>query len=263
MLKNSSTPQSECAACKKIAPPGVTLMRCSKCKISSYCSKECQKKHWCLHKLHCGKAEYSPPKLVSSLIAERSLRGFIQTAAVLAFGLDKRPPVVDRPLIAECHITIVPDINHIAGILAQMLSPSEIEGGTEGMVQVRSFDAVPEGSDLYTDSRYYNFWLKDIGEESRRLNVTAIVVDFRVNMSKQKISLTLPIPDVVVDLMRPGSDFQTMYGSLSVAGCLRGLNDNIKKDKRNQLMMRVFMSKENVDMYRRLAQISDEDLPMD
>lgn len=34
-------------------PEGQRLMACSKCKETSYCSKECQKNHWGVHKKSC------------------------------------------------------------------------------------------------------------------------------------------------------------------------------------------------------------------
>ncbi|KAH8833234.1 hypothetical protein DL96DRAFT_1457839, partial [Flagelloscypha sp. PMI_526] len=38
-----------CATCSK----GEKLLKCSKCKLVSYCGKECQKKHWKIHKTVC------------------------------------------------------------------------------------------------------------------------------------------------------------------------------------------------------------------
>lgn len=65
----------ECTSCKK-SPPEVDLKRCAKCSITPYCSRDCQKADWKVHKKICGRqsdaktsasdgaatANLSPPK---------------------------------------------------------------------------------------------------------------------------------------------------------------------------------------------------------
>ena len=52
---------SACAHCGINAP---SLKACSRCKITSYCSKECQVAHWKSgHKSDCGKKPYAAPFL--------------------------------------------------------------------------------------------------------------------------------------------------------------------------------------------------------
>ncbi|KAI0779205.1 hypothetical protein BC629DRAFT_1594572 [Irpex lacteus] len=43
----------QCQKCWKRKADGVKLMVCSKCKIASYCSAECQKADWSFHKQAC------------------------------------------------------------------------------------------------------------------------------------------------------------------------------------------------------------------
>ncbi|KAK7035784.1 zinc finger MYND domain-containing protein 10 [Favolaschia claudopus] len=37
--------------------------KCSRCKITAYCNRECQRAHWSAHKKHCKPHELSPQKL--------------------------------------------------------------------------------------------------------------------------------------------------------------------------------------------------------
>jgi hypothetical protein len=54
-----SKPSEFCAKCNKQSGgeegPTTTLMRCARCKLASYCSRECQKADWELHKSRCNK----------------------------------------------------------------------------------------------------------------------------------------------------------------------------------------------------------------
>lgn len=54
-LKKQDEPKKLCSACRK--PAEKNLMRCGKCKITGYCSAECQKTDWATHKLICGKGK--------------------------------------------------------------------------------------------------------------------------------------------------------------------------------------------------------------
>ncbi|KAJ7713818.1 hypothetical protein B0H16DRAFT_1619956 [Mycena metata] len=48
-----------CSSCSKRSGS----MRCSRCKITFYCNRECQAAHWSTHKNHCKKVQMSPQKL--------------------------------------------------------------------------------------------------------------------------------------------------------------------------------------------------------
>ena len=50
MPKVTKNDQKNCAACKKISE---NLKRCSRCRTVVYCSVECQRGHWTLHKAVC------------------------------------------------------------------------------------------------------------------------------------------------------------------------------------------------------------------
>ena len=47
-----------CSMCNMIEEKDCNFMKCSNCKVSIYCSKKCQKKHWKSHKKYCPNLDY-------------------------------------------------------------------------------------------------------------------------------------------------------------------------------------------------------------
>ncbi|KAJ7642463.1 hypothetical protein DFH06DRAFT_1214794 [Mycena polygramma] len=48
-----------CGYCSK----ATGAQKCSRCKMMTYCNRECQVAHWPTHKIHCKSVELSPQKL--------------------------------------------------------------------------------------------------------------------------------------------------------------------------------------------------------
>ena len=48
--------QCDNPACEAAAAPSAQLLKCARCKRTHYCSRECQKADWSVHKLTCRKA---------------------------------------------------------------------------------------------------------------------------------------------------------------------------------------------------------------
>ena len=42
-----------CETCAAVPEPGAKFMACSRCHTTKYCSRECQKTHWGVHKKYC------------------------------------------------------------------------------------------------------------------------------------------------------------------------------------------------------------------
>ncbi|KAJ6491459.1 hypothetical protein DFH09DRAFT_370151 [Mycena vulgaris] len=87
-----------CSNCAKGPDTGNTLKLCGKCKLTRYCSTECQKTHWRHHKFSCRlgagdverdvPAEYLAQKLAEHLMRVPWLMTLIDMYAVVALGLD-------------------------------------------------------------------------------------------------------------------------------------------------------------------------------
>ncbi|KAJ6584824.1 hypothetical protein B0H19DRAFT_1106772 [Mycena capillaripes] len=105
-----------CSNCS-LSPPNTTLKLCAKCKLTRYCSKDCQKIHWKQHKYSCQLGagdvernvpqEYRAQKFAEQLTHIPWLMILIDMYAVVALQLD-----VDRSNAARsclcARITVEP-----------------------------------------------------------------------------------------------------------------------------------------------------------
>lgn len=61
----TETPSKKCNQCSKAGEVGKELLRCGRCKEAFYCDKDCQTKHWKVHKPNCQKpAEVQKTQMV-------------------------------------------------------------------------------------------------------------------------------------------------------------------------------------------------------
>ncbi|KAJ7021814.1 hypothetical protein C8F04DRAFT_259002 [Mycena alexandri] len=57
-----------CGSCSKASGS----LKCSRCRMMTYCNRECQAAHWHTHKIHCKRVEMSPQKLQLHFTVGRS-----------------------------------------------------------------------------------------------------------------------------------------------------------------------------------------------
>ncbi|XP_065830200.1 histone-lysine N-methyltransferase SMYD3-like isoform X2 [Oscarella lobularis] len=77
--------------CHQCANSVQSLSRCSKCKFAYYCSKECQKKAWSLHKLECQRIQNVSPRMPTESV--RFLARLIDQGEI--FKKENQPNPVD------------------------------------------------------------------------------------------------------------------------------------------------------------------------
>ncbi|KAJ3504307.1 hypothetical protein NLJ89_g8002 [Agrocybe chaxingu] len=164
--------KTTCSYCGEIGQ-----QKCARCKIASYCSRECQRKDWPDHKKSCTEMTSITPRMVNSLIANQTLNLFLQVALVLMFNIATPPanpkPKHDMgsgsssdiaaemqrlslemreaipntgnwdevPFIAKCKVEIRPsDANNFVKLVNGQLTEAEL-GSIEGMLHLS--DLVP------------------------------------------------------------------------------------------------------------------------
>ncbi|KAF9474260.1 hypothetical protein BDN70DRAFT_884996 [Pholiota conissans] len=255
-----------CSQCMKPSSNGAELLKCSKCKIAWYCSRECQKAQWPTHKKVCKEASSSMPKFLGSFIANPLLNHTLQVPFVLAFDLRKNP-ILDQPLIARCDVQIEPsDMTYIMSLAFGRMSPAELAKGTEGMLQVKTF--IPLDAEKAIDITRMEVWknTKYPNKERGFAGNPTVLVDFHMKGTKQTITYGLVIEDSAIERVKAGAGFamqSAIFGGqtevpLTTQACLDFINMHIRADKKNQLRLRTHMTKEDVDNYRNAVSGDDE-----
>lgn len=85
-IKMDTKMNKYCTVCHKD-----TNKRCSKCKITKYCSRECQKSDWFIHKAFCAEAPtISSAKAPTNAIIEEALT--ITDDEVISYGISMHIP---------------------------------------------------------------------------------------------------------------------------------------------------------------------------
>ncbi|KIJ35889.1 hypothetical protein M422DRAFT_261844 [Sphaerobolus stellatus SS14] len=128
-----------CSGCLKNAYQGNSLRACGRCKRTSYCSIECQKHDWPIHKQFCGKtADKRLATLVKHFMENNELMQHLQMARILSLNLVSDPKP-DIPISAAVNYTVSP--SHVNNV--SLLSKSNaVTQKIEGMLQINDLDTI-------------------------------------------------------------------------------------------------------------------------
>ncbi|KAJ7747822.1 hypothetical protein B0H16DRAFT_917824 [Mycena metata] len=255
--------QSSCTGCRtKEEDLGRRLLRCSKCESAVYCSKECQTQHWPVHKGFCGGTNPGKliVKLVKNLISSVLLHVQLQVCVILAFDLLQRPRC-DECLIARMDIGIEPC--DLADFAEMFLGGGSSKKDVQGMLQLSGITApVDAAADRQAA------WRREREEaDSRGFHNDAIaLVDFIY--ADAKISVSVPVR-VASMLKKPVAaridqgltiassathEFKVHYNAVN---CLQYINQAIRSDDANKLLLRTKMRPLDIKIIRDVAIGSD------
>ncbi|KAF9477094.1 hypothetical protein BDN70DRAFT_995201 [Pholiota conissans] len=169
-------------------------------------------------------------------------------ACILEFGLDKKPPVLDRPLIAKCTVELVPSWIPPTGGPYQVLLPTELAKATHTIYQVSAFEPIASPE---VEEKRLALWKK-----SKATNpdfcagVTIVLLDFEIRGDPERVVVSVPISDTMIGIVKEGAGFTHSVGSevrrkpYSVPSCFSVLNHHIRSDEGNELGLRLPISVE-------------------
>ncbi|KAJ6457741.1 hypothetical protein C8R45DRAFT_1032927 [Mycena sanguinolenta] len=253
-----------CWVCLKTdTDAGRALRRCSKCRLVSYCSRECQKKHWPEHKLECGQDDVPKfiTKLAKTLLSNPLLRLPLQSCFILAFDLLHRTRR-DELLLAQLDVALEPcNLTDFADIFLGQGSPKK---EVPGMLQLNKFvvaNHTGSSSDLDPHVRHmHGFWRSEFAVAASEGVHPCAVGMLAVSHPESALSCTIPfriLPSTM--LMVPvwiskglqfpsGVPGETITVPYTVENCLQSINAQIRADTTNQMLLRAVMRPSDIHL---------------
>ncbi|KAJ7847011.1 hypothetical protein B0H14DRAFT_2770772 [Mycena olivaceomarginata] len=264
-IRNRRKGRACCWVClKSDTDLGRPLRRCGKCRLLSYCSKECQKKHWPEHKPMCCKDDSSKlnPRLVRTLFANPLLCLHLQSCFLLAFGLTQRWRR-DELLLAHLDVAVEPSkLTDLADIFLRQRLPN---GQIPGMLQLNRFAPATnvDSSDAHS-RRLQEFWRSERDMADFEGDHDCAVGMLVVCHPETELSLTIPVrivPSMMDMQMAPtwisegllipsGVPGETITVPYTVENCLQGINTQIRADTTNQMLLRAVMQPSDIQLIR-------------
>ncbi|KAG0696832.1 hypothetical protein DFH29DRAFT_857610 [Suillus ampliporus] len=254
LKRNVKTFGVQCTQCQKKLDK---ILKCSKCKGVWYCSKECQKKHWPIHKLGCHDVERSSGaiKLVQMLTANITLMMCLQAASVMDCALLDNPRVgFDTPFMVRIDIAIEPV--DILNFIELYLNNGTVEEKLQGMVQVNTISPwVPSMHGPLTPTRL-RLWREARAEcNAKGFSKDPVGLIEFINYTENGSTSAFQISPAAISIVKKGEPFVSS-SALTGNQTEQPLNSetyinlHIRADKQNQLLLRTEMTEQDKEVIR-------------
>lgn len=241
-----------CSGCRDLDTSRANLMKCGKCKAISYCSKECQKADWKIHKGLCELAMDSAQN--ASFSARICKNGVLDSSAqrILALYLDIPAGGVSPDQLCKCRLRVAfePDYNS----LRAMHDGKPLPPNTQGFFQILGVTcAIP---DMSKPSEDLTVWRK-FKEIDANADAFAIFTEY-INQGDELATASLVrLEPSVIELAREdmrearrSKPSATPYEVRSTAtmNAVRYFNNKIRRDTENKFKMRKILTPSDVKL---------------
>ncbi|KAJ7192715.1 hypothetical protein GGX14DRAFT_479690 [Mycena pura] len=261
-----------CRSCdRKSTDPDVALQKCKACKAVWYCSKECQRAHWPVHKQNCSPVEGAGiHKLIQSFSANAVLSGVLRTCCIRAFNLHMNP-LLDGPFFV--HVEVGIEHSDVREFLDTFCGgPSQAEGANgkppRGMLQIKTFTPMHlEGTmERLAESRR-KIWKEARGQAPPDDPVG--LIEFTKGDGNMTLTVGWQIPAPLLNPALVDAPMQwtspttgeTTYKPMTINSSLQWLNSQIRLDTKNQFRMRTNMTPFDIQVIRDAANPSTASKP--
>ncbi|KAJ7662102.1 hypothetical protein DFH06DRAFT_1471686 [Mycena polygramma] len=233
--------------------------KCANCHIAQYCSRECQRNHWQVHRGVCGPAT-SPHKLIVDVFSSNLLMHFLYLFLAVELDLEHKLPGTELPLVGlrVCMgpAEVVPFMQ--AGMEGKdPLELKDTDGGAPwGILHFR--DAYQQDIGILTAKEKQ--FLEDAKAQARlagvRRDVHTVLLHFSCD-GVQSIFHVLHIPTESVELAKKAEPFHVkslLRGNFDIPftkdNILSQLNMTMRNDKANKLKVRARLTKKDVEIMK-------------
>jgi len=219
---------------------------------------QCQKANWSKHKASCHDVERGISKLLKAFLANEILREYLEVCLCLEFDLVNKP-APDTPFLARVDVGIEPsDISVFLSLYSGSYGIAEPEK-IQGMLQIDAVTPIqPRITPLPTGHlatwRKVRETLCADGEASTPVVIVALLS--RTN-PRSSFETPLPISSVAMEMARAKRPFENhsfVTGKsdipMTTSSCLNYINNAIRMDTQNQLLLRMEMRNEDRDVIR-------------
>ncbi|KAF9534078.1 hypothetical protein CPB83DRAFT_422685 [Crepidotus variabilis] len=233
-------------ACTNCGTPGdedgVELKRCPKCQISYYCSRECQKEHWPIHKTQCDPSlDGGIQPLIKSVTGNPMLAHYLKICIAFEFNLhipkNKWEPkswkaIIRSPLYVHIDVGIEPtkitDFMHLYTFKDKWPG---VKKDIDGMLQFHHIYSAksglnPEAIMNHTNAQIWGHSREAADEDGLEDNMV-VLVRFANDM-KQSVTCTMVIDDDALESAREAAPFtqtsaltgKTTEHAMGIPSCL-------------------------------------------
>ncbi|KAG2067524.1 hypothetical protein BDR04DRAFT_1104945, partial [Suillus decipiens] len=256
----------ECTQCRM---PLERPLKCGKCKSVWYCSKECQKKHWPIHKPRCHEVERSSGsfKFIRMFLLNPILMWFLKVSIIIDCGLIDDPRIgFDVPFGVRVNIAIEPsNILDFVGLYVNNKSPGE---KLQGMVQVNAMTSLELTAEALKKWREARARHSAQGFAKDPVGLVDFVDISCTETSGNSTTTDLHFPRIVIDTAKarePFIDVSAVTGAeisrpMNAMTCLETINMHIREDKDNQLHLRTEMTDQDKEVIRAAGRNEDTKL---
>ncbi|KAJ6466475.1 hypothetical protein C8R45DRAFT_489727 [Mycena sanguinolenta] len=235
------------------------LRVCSKCKVAKYCSPECQRTHWPVHKTLCRPAT-SSTKLVQNVISSNLLMHHLHLFLAVELDLQHKIPGTELPVVGMRVCMTPADIVQFmraGGEGKDLLQLKDADGGAPwGILHFRGAFQHDLGALPPREKQLLETAKAEARSNEFHHRVHTVLLHFTSD-DVQSIYVGIHIPVEVVQIAQEAEPFHVKSlarGSFDIPftkeNILDVLNMTMRNDKANKLKVRARLTKKDVEIIK-------------